>query len=226
MVHSKNSSFEKKTLSIVHLLHPYVKQRLVVGENLGILPKNMFKPNEVIDDAILGIYENGTNRNIELNELRLLMFELTNRKLQSLFEDEKWHKNSISTKILLEEELKQLEENFTVDAGNDLIMDEELDDISYHQNDHEVYSLASDGSQENIMELLDLENTSVFDKKENKNNFDRMYKLLPLQTSNVVDLYILGKLNIQEISYVLDVDIVEVKRIIGFVKENFKKHIN
>ena len=226
MVHSKNSSFEKKTLSIVHLLHPYVKQRLGVGENLGILPKNMFKPNEVIDDAILGIYENGTNRNIEVNELRLLMFELTNQKLQSLFEDEKWHKNSISTKLLLEEELEQLEENFTVDAGNELIMNEELDDISYHQNDHEVYSLATDGSQENVLELLDVEDTSVFDKKENKNNFYRMYKMLPLQTSNVVDLYILGKLNIQEISYVMDVDIVEVKRIIAFVKENFKKHIN
>ncbi len=58
------------------------------------------------------------------------------------------------------------------------------------------------------------------------NNFDRMYKMLPLQTSNVVDLYILGKLNIQEISNILDVNIIEVKRIIDFVKENFKKHIN
>jgi hypothetical protein len=53
-----------------------------------------------------------------------------------------------------------------------------------------------------------------------------MYKLLPLQTSNVVDLYILGKLDIQEISLILNVDIIEVKRIIDFVKENFKKHIN
>ena len=226
MVHSKNSPFEKKTLSIVHLLHPYVKQRLGVGENLGILPKNMFRANEVIDDVILNIYENNTNNNIEMNDLRLLMFELTNLKLQGLFEDEKWHKNSISTKILLEEELKQLEENFTVDAGNDLIMNEELDDISYHQNDQKSHLLDSDGSQENVLEFLDIEDISIFEKKENKNIFQRMYKLLPLQTSNVVDLYILGKLNIQEISQVLDVEIIEVKRIIDFVKENFKKHIN
>jgi len=226
MVHSKNSSFEKKTLSIVHLLHPYVKQRLRVGENLGIMPINMFKTNEIIDEVLLSIYENETNKNIETSELRLLMFELTNKKLQGLFEDEKWHKRSISTKILLDEELKQLEENFTVDAGNDLIMDDELDDISYHQNDHELHTLASDGSQENVLELLDIEDTSVFDNKENKNLFDRMYKMLPLQTSNVVDLYILGKLNIQEISHILNVNILEVKRIIDFVKENFKKHIN
>jgi len=226
MVHSKNTSFEKKTLSVVHLLHPYVKQRLKIGENLGILPKNMFRANGIIDEVILSIYENGTNKKIEISELRLLMFELSNKKLQSLFEDEKWHKRSISTKILLDEELKQLEENFTVDGDYDLIMNEELDDISYHQNDHELHLLASDGSQENALDLLDIEDTSVFEKKENKNIFNRMYKMLPLQTSNVVDLYLLGKLNIQEISHILNVDILEVKRIIDFVKENFKKHIN
>ena len=226
MSNYKNSSFEKKTLSIVHLLHPYVKQRLKVGENLGILPQNMFKANEIIDEVILSVYENDTNNNIETNDLRLLMFELTNNRLQSLFDDEKWHKDTISTKILLEEELKLLEENFTVDDGNDLIMNEELDDISYHQNDHESHLLASDGSQENVLELLDISDTKVFEKQSNKNILQRMYKLLPLQTSNVVDLYILGKLDIQEISNILNVDIIEVKRIIDFVKENFKKHLN
>ena len=222
----KNTSFEKKILSNVHLLHPYVKQRLKVGENLGILPKNMFRANEIIDEVILSIYENDTNKNIEVNELRLLMFEITNSKLQSLFDNEKWHKDSISTKILLEEELKLLEENFTVDGGNDLIMDEDLDDISYHQNDHGSHLLDSDGSQENVLELLDISDTTIFEKQSNKNILQRMYKLLPLQTSNVVDLYILGKLDIQEISHILNVDIIEVKRIIDFVKENFKKHLN
>ena len=226
MAHSKNSPFEKRTLSIAHMLHPYVKQRLKVGENLGIVPINMFKTNGIIDEVILSIYEKGTNKNIENNELRLLMFELANKKLQSLFEDEKWHKRSISTKILLDEELKLLEENFTVDAGNDLIMNEELDDISYHQNDHELHLLATDGSQENVLELLDIEDASVFERKENKNIFERMYKMLPLQTSNVVDLYILGKLNMQEISHILNVDTIEVKRILSFVKEKFKKHVN
>ena len=186
----------------------------------------MFKANEIIDEVILSIYENDTNKNIEINELRLLMFEITNSKLQILFEDEKWHKDSISTKILLEEELKLLEENFTVDGGNDLIMDEDLDDISYHQNDHASHLLASDGSQENVLELLDISDTKIFEKQSNKNILQRMYKLLPLQTSNVVDLYILGKLDIQEISHILNVDIIEVKRIIDFVKENFKKHLN
>ena len=52
-----------------------------------------------------------------------------------------------------------------------------------------------------------------------------LYKLLPIQTSNVVDLYVLD-INIKDISTILETDIVEVKRIVHFVKENFKKQID
>ena len=226
MVDYAKSSFEKKTLSIVPLLHPYVKHRLKVGENLGILPKNMFQSNEIIDEVILDVYEDKSNKKIEINDLRLLMFEATNDKIQGLLEKEKWHKNSISTKIILDQELKLLEENFTVDGGNDLIMDEDLDDISYHQNDHDLHILSTDGNQENVLELLDIQDSSVFDNQENISTLERMYKMLPVQTSNLIDLYIFGKLDIQEISQVLHVDSIEVKRIINFVKENFKKYLN
>ena len=226
MVNSAKASFEKKTLSIVHLLHPYVKQRLIVAQNLGILPKNMFKSNEIIDEVILNVYENDVDKSIDINNLRLVMFEVANDKLLNLFEKEKWHKNSISTKVILEEELRLLEENFTIDAGNDLIMDEELEDISYHQKDHTSHLLSNEGYQENVLEFLEIKDNAIFEKEENKTTLQKMYDLLPLQTSNVMDLYILGKLNLREIANILEVDILEVKRIIDFVKENFKKHLN
>jgi hypothetical protein len=41
-----------------------------------------------------------------------------------------------------------------------------------------------------------------------------------------VDLYVLGKLNLQEIASILDLEIIEVKRIIDFVKDKFQKHLN
>jgi hypothetical protein len=154
------------------------------------------------------------------------MFELANNKLKSLFENEKWHKNSISTKFILEEELKQLEEDFTVDAGNDLIMNEELDDISYHQNDDESPLLLSEENQQNIINFLDLKDKSFFYDRNNQNVLHKMYRMLPLQTSNVVDLYVLGKLNLHEIANILSTEIIEVKRIINFVKINFKKYLN
>lgn len=218
-------SFNKKILTVVHLLHPYVKQRLRVAENLGILPKNMYQSNGIIDEVILSVYESKTNNNIDINELRLMMFNLINKKLRSLFEAEKWHKDTISTKVILEEELRLLEENFTVDADFDLIMNEELDDISYHQNDNESHLLQSDEVQQNILSFLDLKDKAFLKSEEKQDTLRKMYRKLPLQTSNVMDLYVLGKLNLQEIATILNTEIVEVKRIIDFVKENFKKHL-
>ena len=220
----KNS--DKKTLSIVHLLHPYVKQRIRVGENLGIFPKNMYRSNGIIDEVVLKVYEKGLQEDVDTDELRMIMFDLANGNLKTLFENEKWHKNSISTKFILEEELKQLEENFTMDAGNDLIMNEELDDISYHQNDHERPELPYDDAQDNVLAFLEINDAVLFENYKNKNMLEKMYDLLPVQTSNVVDLYILGKLNLQEIATILQIEIVEVKRIIDSVKETFKKHLD
>ncbi len=220
----KNS--DKKTLSIVHLLHPYVKQRIRVGENLGIFPKNMYRSNGIIDEVVLKVYEKGLQEDVDSDELRMIMFDLANGNLKTLFEKEKWHKNSISTKFILEEELKQLEENFTMDAGNDLIMNEELDDISYHQNDHERPELPYDDTQDIVLAFLEINDAALFENYKNKNMLEKMYDLLPVQTSNVVDLYILGKLNLQEIATILKIEIVEVKRIIDSVKETFKKHLD
>ncbi|MEN8124798.1 MAG: hypothetical protein ABFR32_06655 [Bacteroidota bacterium] len=220
----KSKSLEQKILSIIQLLHPYVKRRLRMGENLGILPRNMYRSNEIIDDVILNVYEDKVKSDIDIYQLRLMMFTKTNNKMFDLFENEKWHKDTISTKILLEKELRLLEEKFTIDADFDFIMNEELDDISYHQNKGEPHLLQSDEIQQNVVDFLELKENIFYDNEENQDTLRKMYRNLPLQTSNVMDLYVLGKLNYQEISTILDADIVEIKKIIGFVKENFRKH--
>lgn len=226
MSKDKANEFEKRVLSVSHIIKPYIKQRLRVAENSGILPKNMFQSNEIIDDVILNVYEKENREEMDVKALRIFMFEQANIKLMRLFEKEKWHKKTISTKFVLEEELKQLEESFTVDGGNDVIMNEELDDISYHQNDHENAFLPYDSAEENVISFLNIRDRTFLKNQSNRLTIRGMYQKLPLQTSNVVDLYLLGRLNIQEIAIILDIEIVEVKRIIEFVKENFKKGIN
>jgi len=218
-------SLDKKVLSIISILHPYVKQRLKVAESLGIIPKNMYKSNEIIDDIVLEIYENKTDKKIDINQLKLMMFSILNKELFKLFKNEEWHKNSISTKILLDEELALLEEKFTIDSGFDLIMNEELEDISYHQHDGEPHLLQSDAVQFDIADFLDLKDKSFFKDKGKQNLVLKMYGELPLQSSNIVDLHVLGKLKLDEICKILVLHITEVEKVITFVKDNFRKYL-
>ena len=224
----KNSSEknpDKKTLSIVHLLFPYVKQRIRVGENLGIFPRNMYNCNEIIDEVVIDVYEKDLHKNNDSEDLRMIMFDVANQKINKLLESESWHKDSISTKLILEDELQQLEENFTMDADNDLIMNEELDDISYHQNDGNGASLPYDDAQEGVLTLLGLKETGVLANWEERGALRKLYYKLPLNTSNIVDLYILGKLSLHEIATIVNIEISEVKKIINFVRETFKKEL-
>ena len=218
-------SLEKKVLSVISFLHPYVKQRLKVAESMGIIPKNMYRSNEIIDDVVLEVYDKKIDKKIYIKHLKLWMFSMSNKKLSKLFEKEKWHKNSISIKILLEEELAMLEEKFTIDSGFDLIMNEELEDISYHQHDGEPHLLDSDDLQCDIADFFELKDKTYFKDKEKQILVRRMYNELPFQSSNIVDLHVLGKLEIKEISMILDTDITEVKNIIHFVKNNFRKYL-
>lgn len=218
-------SLDKKVLSNISILHPYVKQRLKVAESLGIIPKNMYKSSEIIDDVVLEIYENKTDKKIDINQLKLMMFSMSNKKLFKLFKNEEWHRNSISTKVLLDEELALLEEKFTIDSGFDLIMNEELEDISYHQHDGEPHLLESDAIQFDIADFLDLKDKLFFKDKGKQNLVLKMYGELPLQSSNIVDLHVLGKLKMDEICKILVLHITEVEKVITFVKDNFRKYL-
>jgi hypothetical protein len=216
---------DKKTLSTVQLLHPYVKQRIRVAENLGIFPRNMYKSNEIIDEVVLKVYEEGLHKSLNQDDLRIAMFRLTFDRMNELLESEEWHKDSISTKLILEDELKQMEENFTMDADNDLIMNEDLDDISYHLNDKEGVSLPYDEEEEGVKVLFGLDTSETDGFWQDRKEIRKLYYKLPLNTSNIVDLYILGKLSFAEIASILKTEMAEVKEIVNFVKETFRKQM-
>ena len=206
-------------------MHPYVKQRIRVAENLGIFPRNMYKSNEIIDEVVLKVYEKGLHETLNQDELRIAMFKLTFERLNELLESEEWHKDSISTKLILEDELRQLEENFTMDADNDLIMNEDLDDISYHLNDKEGASLPYDEEEEGVKVLFGLDTSGNDGFWQGRKEIRKLYYKLPLTTSNIVDLYILGKLSFSEIAAIMKTEIAEVKEIVNFVKETFRKQM-
>lgn len=216
---------EKKTLTIVHLLHPYSKQRIRVGEKLGYFPKNMYKSSEIIDEVVLEVYEKGLHKSKDAEALRMAMFGSLNTRMSSLFKSEAWHKDSISTKLILEEELKKLEENFTSDGGNDLVMNEDLDDISYHQSNGGPKDLPYDESEEGVRTFLGLDQIKIFQEKSDRTALRKVYYKLPVNTSNIVDLYILGKLSFHEIASILSMDVSEVKEIVNSVRETIKNQL-
>jgi len=168
---SAQSAFDKKVLSAVPHLHPYVKHRIYIAESTGILPKNMYSSNGIIDECIIKLYSHGFNIEAEAMAVKLELFKLVDNYMNELFKKEAYHKKTISTDSILQDEMSRLNEDFTVDADLDLILNTELSDISYNQ-DHGNHLYLYEDKEASMLRAFELEDLSP---SESPKIFGRFY---------------------------------------------------
>lgn len=218
---SARTAFDKKVLSVLPYLHPYVKHRIYIAETTGILPKNMFSSNGLIDESIIVLYKEGFNVDAEPNTIKLELFKIVDNYMNVLFKDEAFHKNTISTDTFLKAELSKLSQDYTIDADFDFILNTELNDISYHQDQNEPLHLYSD-KETSILKAFEIKDLSA---TQSPKIFDQLYNWLPFNVSNIVDLYIIGKLDFESIAKIKNIEQKRVETIFDKVKLTFRRHI-
>jgi len=217
------TAFNKKVVSASQHLHPYVKHRLYIAESTGIIPKKMYASNGIIDESIAKFYEKGYDIDIDTNTLKLKLFKIVDADLDAIFKKEAFHKNTISTNSILVEELDALEENYTIDDGFDYVMNEDLDDISYQQNGHSKHLFLYDDDSNSVLNALD---TNAISLNNHKKTLGNLYSWLPLNVSNIVDLFVFGKLSFEEISKIKSIETKRIVHIFDEIKKNFNNHID
>lgn len=216
-------TFGKKVVSMTQHLQAYVKHRLYIAEATGIIPKNMYCSNDFIDDAVATFYEQGINLDAQNQDIKIRLFQIVDNDLDDLFKREAFHQSTFSTSAILEEELESLEERFTIDEGLHLIMNDELDDISYKQDskhwhlylyaDHNSATMSPYETDPNIIEKHNLV-------------LGKFYSWLPLKVSNIVDLLVFGKLSFREIAQIKIIEEKRVERILNLVIKTFRNHLD
>lgn len=218
---SAQTAFDKKVLSSVQHLHPYVKHRIYIAESTGILPKNMYSSNGIIDESIIDLYSKGFNIEAEAMAVKLELFKLVDNYMNDLFKKEAYHKNTISTDTILKDELSKLSEDYTVDGDLDFVLNTDLSDISYHQ-DHNNHLYLYEDKEASILRAFELEDLS---KSESPKVFGRFYNWLPINISNIVDLYIFGNLDFGDIAKIKNIESSRVELIFDKVKRSFRSHL-
>lgn len=218
---SARDTFNKKVLSAVPHLHPYVKHRIYIAESTGIIPKNMYSSNGIIDECIISLYTDGYDIDANANTIKLKLFKLVDTYLNRLFKKEAYHKNTISTDEILKDEISKLSEEYTIDADLDLILNTELSDISYHQ-DQDNHLYLYDDKETSLLQAFEIENLS---KSQSPKVFHRFYSWLPINISNIVDLYVFGSLEFDDIAKIKDLQMSRIELIFEKVKKSFRSHL-
>ena len=214
--------FDKRLLSIVPHLHPYIKHRLYIAESTGIIPTNMYCSNGIIDDAIVNLYESSDILEDSLLDLELRLFKIADNLIDELYIKEGWHQQNFSTSSILKDELEYLEESYTTNGDYDLIMKEDLNDICYHQNDTKKQPFIYDDSDSEILKIVDSETPS---EEKKQRLLGKFYSWLPMNTSKIIDLFVFGKLNFEEIATIRGITSQEVKETLITVRKSFRRNL-
>jgi len=218
---SDQTLFDKNVLSAIQHLHPYVKHRLYIAVSTRILPKNMFTSTDIIDDGIIELYSSDISKSAEVMEIKLKLFKIIDNQIDDLFKKEAFHKKTISTDTILKSELNKLNEDYTVDADLDFILNTELNDISYQQDNADQLLLYSDYNT-NIIQSFEVEDIS---NKHTPELLSKFYTLLPLNISNILDLFTFGKLSYEDIAKIKNIEIKHVEYILTTVITNYRKNL-
>lgn len=214
------SVFDKKVLSVIQHLHPYVKHRLYIAESTGILPRNMYSSTGIIDDSIVKLYSKGFDKDANATTIKLELFKIVDNDLEALFKKEAFHKNTLSTDSILKDELESLNEVYTVDEDFDYIMNDELNDISYKQQNSQNHLFLYDNDDSTIFNAFEI---SDIPPKNKEKFLGSIYSRLPMKVSDIIDLYVFGKLNYEDISKVKQMEIGRIEKIIEAFNKRFKR---
>ncbi|WP_298533607.1 hypothetical protein [uncultured Algibacter sp.] len=216
------TAFNNKVVSVTQHLQAYTKHRLYIAESTKIIPKNMYKSNDLIDEGIAKFYEKGYDIEADAAYIKIELFKIVDTDLDDLFKKEAFHQKTVSTDSILKDELGGLEEQFTVDEDYDLIMHDELSDISYHQDQEEKHVFVYDDNNMSLQNTFEISDIST---KRNKHLLGKYYTWLPLRVSDIVDLFVFGKLSFQDIALVKNIEVKRVERVLELAIEDFKEHL-
>jgi hypothetical protein len=181
----------------------------------------MYFSNGIIDDGIVKLYESGFDIDSSAMEIKLRLFKIIDEDLDELFKNESFHKNTVSTSSILENELEKLKEDYTVDADLDLVLNTELNDISYMQDNGE-HVFVYDDSDSSVLNAFEVEDMASI---KSKNLIGGLYRWLPIMAADIVDLYAFGKLSFEEISKIKQLSVENVEKIFIAVKKSFRNHL-
>jgi len=155
--------------------------------------------------------------------IKLKLFKIVDNDLNELFKKEAFHKDTQSTSTILKEELDSLEEKYTLDADLDYVMNEDLVDISYQQDNKHKHLFLYDDKNASIINALEMEDIS---SQHTKKLLSKFYTWLPMNVTDIVDLFVFGKLSFEDISKIKDIEIKRIERIFEGVRKSFRKNLS
>ncbi|WP_087520699.1 RNA polymerase sigma factor [Polaribacter sp. SA4-12] len=214
-------SFNELVLKILPEIRKYVKGRLITAIKKGHFSKKKYKADDIIDQLFITIYDN-IEEVENKKDFYLWLFKKTNDLLDDLIMEEEFNElffNNIDD--YSKPEWDEMQEKFSSDGGGDLLMIEELDDMSYNHNDYTLNQVFIEDNEKDLVEKLD---EQLGDDKINE-HIELVLHNMPSTMREIFYLYTNSKLKVDEIAEMQNKTIDEVEKLLSDAKKVLQRSL-
>lgn len=193
----------------------------MAAEGQGVIDRGFYNAEGILDEIYLEVFKDITDIKDE-ERLKIILFSKAVQKIEEKKIIEQETPDYLPTEKMLQQELDALDEKFTTQADGDLILNTELDDISYKQPRQRPTNVILDRTlEQQLIKKLDMSDT-LLPSMERRTIFGALYNYIPIRSKSVLGLYAFGNRSIHDISEILEVPEEVVDRIMDKLKERFR----
>ncbi|WP_178985552.1 sigma-70 family RNA polymerase sigma factor [Winogradskyella helgolandensis] len=215
---NKKADFNKLLLTDLYEVKRYIIKRLSTALTKGNLPQNKYKADDFLDQLFIEVYDHIDE--VE-NEKKFYpwLFKKANDLLDDKIEEEDF--DDIFLKNIdtySQPEWDEMEEKFSTDGGGDLLLIEELDDMSYNHNDYILNHVFIEDEEKDWIEKIDKDLSA----KDIENQIALVLHHLPLEMRTVFQLSTVQHLELGDIAQIQNITFETVKLHLATAKNALK----
>lgn len=215
----KTEAFGEKLLQILPQVKAYMGKRFNSALNRGMLPKGKYKVDDFVDQLFLEAFEHFdevTNK----WDLNPWLFKKADELFDDVFVEEEFDAVFFENiDKYSQPEWKAMEEKFSTDGDGDLVMLEELDDISYRRRDYLLKNIFLDDDKKGLMAKLDRQ----LDRDTITRHVNLVLHHMPEQMQTVFQLHVEQLFNLEEIAMIKNIAVGEVEQLLKEAEQHLER---
>jgi len=209
-------AFNELLLTTLTQVKKYIVNRLITAVAKGNLPKGKYRPDDFVDQLFIEAYDHFDEVGNK-EDLYPWLFKKADALLKDTIVEEEFDE-VFFTNIddFSKPAWDAMEENFSTDGDGDLVMMEEMDDMSYPKNDYVLNHVFVEDGKKELIEKLDKQ----LGEERIRKHAQMVLHQLPLQMRTVFQLATQFHFDIEEIAEIQDQSIKEINELLEHARKS------
>jgi DNA-directed RNA polymerase specialized sigma24 family protein len=208
-------AFYDLLLEIVPDVRKYIVTRIKTALQKNHFPKNKYVPDDFIDQLFIETYDHIEKFSNE-DEFIVWLYNKTNELLEDTIVEEEFDEFFFKNiDNYSKPEWDMMQENYSTDGGEDLLMIEELDDMSYKHNEYNLNHVFIENTETALIAKID-KNLKAADIQ---NHIKMVLYNLPLDMRTIFELHTKQHLELKEIAQIRNNTLEYVEQLLKDAKK-------